>query len=332
MTGQRRLPLRMAVLGLALAWPVLGGATGATAAPTSISNLQAGYWATAFPALVTTPSDGLRVSSNLAGPQAVSAIRFDTRAGETAVLLTLTVAQARPSSAQVALTACPPTPATAAWAPPEGAGAFADRPIADCAVAQSPGELSADGKSITVDLTGLAGSDGTVNVVLVPTGSQTFDVAFEPPAPESVTTVTSGASSSGSDFTVPPGGGSGTGGGSGAEGGETSPQAPAAEGSFEPVAELDGPTITGSLPQPLAVVAPPVLSANPPPVSGEVAQQPFGLPAGQQTALSVPTSNATAERAVLFALLAVGNAAVLVWHLRPRRLRTLPLVRTTAPG
>ena len=131
---------------------------------------------------------GLWVSSNAAGTQASSALRFALAPGESAPVLTLKL---NSSSGNPAVVACP---TTSAWK------AGDDQPLSaapkpDCAKGQVVGSLSTDAKSMTFDLSNIDTTSGGADLAIIPspptdpTGGAAsgapklypvFDVTFSP--------------------------------------------------------------------------------------------------------------------------------------------------------
>lgn len=208
---ERRTGMRaLAALAVLAAFGVvsIGRGRGADA----VDGLQHGYWWAAqptsggVPAPPTVPGDGLWVSSNASGPQAVSALRFSIGEGESAPILTLAVHGSAPVATGSVL-ACP---TAAPWGPGD-AQPFAKRPAPDCATVSVSGVASGDGKRMAFDLS-LFPPATTYDVVLLagtaplPVGLQppvavpvtvptvqpapTVDVTFEPPALDAVTVLT----------------------------------------------------------------------------------------------------------------------------------------------
>jgi len=171
------------------------GAGVAHAAGGSVTGVSGGSWwegqpsGGTLPAPATVPAHGLWVSSSVLGPTAESAVRF-TLTGAAAPVLRLEVHEAQPASA-VAIVGCEATPASAGWKAVT-AGPWAARPDGDCSTAAT-GVLSADGTTLTMDLSGLPiPQHGTYDVVLeavseVPLGGvaalpeepPTFDATFD---------------------------------------------------------------------------------------------------------------------------------------------------------
>src|SRR4051794_32841701 len=205
-----RILARTGAAGCAL---VLCGAGWAAFAPaaSAVSGVQSGFWS-ALPATPQVPAGGLDVAANANGPQAVAAVKFTLADGETAPILTLKVAQAQPQS-QVAIEACAIATESAGWAPPPGGGPgpMASAPKANCTDGLVTGALSADGSTVTFDLSLMPTDGTTVNILIQPSqvpspaagtapGAPnymypTFDAAFKP-VDASAVAVTAGPSSS----------------------------------------------------------------------------------------------------------------------------------------
>ena len=163
------------------------GALPAGATP-AVSGLASNYWWAAeqgpstLPAPPSVPAGGLWVSSNPAGPQAVSAVRFVLPQGTADPVLSLVISTVAPSTGIGGdVMACP---TTSAWPPGPGPSPWTARPAADCQAGQVVGAVSADGHTLSFDLAKVA-TAGVVDVVLEPApagplGSPTFDVSFQP--------------------------------------------------------------------------------------------------------------------------------------------------------
>ncbi|MCU1448609.1 MAG: hypothetical protein JWP02_779 [Acidimicrobiales bacterium] len=169
--------MRLAVCAAALAatagWLVVTAPAG-----TAAGAMETAWWwqaeaaARAVPAPPTVPDGGLWVQSNASGPQAVSGVRVPLDAGDAAPTLVLVVHQAAPPD-QLALAAYP---TTTSW--PAGPGqAWSSKPAYDPGGVAAAGTVSADGKQVTFDLSGLVTGD-KLNVVIAPA-----PVATPPPAP-----------------------------------------------------------------------------------------------------------------------------------------------------
>ena len=134
----------------------------------AVSSIQTGYWS-ALPASPQVPTGGFEVGSNASGAHAEAAIRFTLAPGEVAETLTLKVNQAQPAS-QVAISACPVAARSASWTPPSGGGpgALSEAPAADCSGGLVTAKLSADGATVTVDLSAISFDASTVDILLQP--------------------------------------------------------------------------------------------------------------------------------------------------------------------
>lgn len=134
----------------------------------AVSGIQTGYWS-ALPAAPQVPAGGYEVGSNASGAHAVAALRFVLGSGESATKLTLKVAHAEPAD-QVAIQACPVAAKSMSWQPPSGGGpgSLSAAPTPDCSNGLVGGALSADGSTLTFDLSLMSFPSGTVNVVLSP--------------------------------------------------------------------------------------------------------------------------------------------------------------------
>ena len=155
-----------------------------------------GYWwrlqsgsGSPLPPPPFVPHDGLWVASNGSTKQqgssqmSVSAVLYQASPYEEIRSLVLTVHSSSGSGA--VLLACP---ASTSWKPAEG-GPWDQRPQSACDVAFVKGVRSADGKTWSFDVRGLARS-GTLDAVILPPAdaSTTFSVAFDPPGASSVVT------------------------------------------------------------------------------------------------------------------------------------------------
>ncbi|GAC1531668.1 MAG: hypothetical protein NVS3B12_08060 [Acidimicrobiales bacterium] len=142
------------------------------------------------------PPKGLWVRSTAAGTQASSALRFMLGAGETSPTLKLTVHQI---AGTLQVLACP---TTSTWKQGDAQPTSA-APRYDCTKAHSVGGLSADGKTVTFDLSDIDTSSGRVDLALVPAPpadasggavpgapavNPQFDITFEPLTSGSVVT------------------------------------------------------------------------------------------------------------------------------------------------
>ena len=191
---RRRVALR---LGAASAGVVMVGTGWLAFAPSAgaVTGIQTGYWS-ALPAAPQVPTGGFEIGSNANGAHALAAIRFTLAPGEVAETLRLKVSQAQPAS-QVTISACPVAARSASWAPPSGGGpgALSEAPSADCTDGLVAAELSADGATLTVNLSAMSFDASTVDIVLQPNqvtppvgGAPgeptqvypTFDASFQP--------------------------------------------------------------------------------------------------------------------------------------------------------
>ena len=147
------------------------------------------------------PEGGLWVSSNASGPNAVSALRFRLGALESQPVVQFPVAS-NPTPDLVAVTAC----VAGEWEPTPAAS-WEERPEADCAAGQTAATMSLDGDVLQVDLSGFPAEGGAVDVVLIPTPTEspapgtvpplpgvveaaTFDITLERPTPDDVLVLT----------------------------------------------------------------------------------------------------------------------------------------------
>ena len=176
-----------------LAMVVAAGAVVSGRVPArAITGIQSGYWWQGQPAGAplppppNVPANGLWISGTQASPVAVAAIRFQLDSDEGAPVLTAKVNSAYPpaqvstaaNALQVVVMACP---TTGGWQPAQ-AGAWSSKPQYNCAGAVT-GTTSADGTTVSFDLTGVV-TDGTVDVALVPgTGGAALPQLPAPGAP-----------------------------------------------------------------------------------------------------------------------------------------------------
>ena len=191
----RRALLALAVAAAALTPPALAGATAPDAA---------GYWSKTAPVPGPgVPDGGLYVAlgpytpdptvpPNPAAPPpptepaAVSALRFTVPEGAAATL-TLRLAEnqsaTNPDNTPVSIDACQPDLAAGAWQPPAAApGAFAERPKYNCSAVSAASSVDTAARTVTWNLPGgFQVTTGVLDVVLVPTGTVPFQVAFEKP-------------------------------------------------------------------------------------------------------------------------------------------------------
>lgn len=171
---------------------VLPEAVASASAPTG---LESGYWwmaqpsPGAFPPPPQVPSGGLYVSSDAAGSEAISAVRFRLPADSADPKLVLHIA----SLHDVDSFSIDAYPAQGAWKP-ASAGAWSARPSYGPVSKGVAGSLAADQTTVTFDLRSFV-NDGEVDVVIAPATSATspslnptFDVSFEPLSVADVTT------------------------------------------------------------------------------------------------------------------------------------------------
>lgn len=182
--------LGAAAAGAALALLVAGAGVGGAAADSGSLRLDAyGWWSqlngaapgvgVSIPAMPGTPPDGIQLSANATGPNAIGAVRYRSVPAGADTVLTLRVASGSPSQTGAVFDACP---VTGPWKAAEG-GRFADRPSYDSgAGACAEGVPAADGSSITWKLP--AASEhvpGTVDVALVLSSPAPLTVALARP-------------------------------------------------------------------------------------------------------------------------------------------------------
>jgi hypothetical protein len=170
-------------IGLAATLAVTVFIAPAATASDRVNKLASDFWwegeqsPAVLPAPPTVPPGGLWVSSDPAGPQAVSAVRFVLSADQTDPVLALQVSSAQPARAWASgIVACP---TTSSWSAGPRPGAWNARPSGDCSVAQVSGVLSTDGHILSFQLSKLAVA-GVADFVLEPVGTPTFDATFEP--------------------------------------------------------------------------------------------------------------------------------------------------------
>lgn len=127
------------------------------------------------------PEGGLYVAGGPAGPAGVAALRFQLDPEATGARLTLNIAQA---DGTPVIDACAPA---ATWQPAENGG-WDQRPEPDCAAGSVTGRVNADTTEVSFSLSFLRGTDGVIDIVLVPgTDAEAqspagFAVAFTPPS------------------------------------------------------------------------------------------------------------------------------------------------------
>ncbi|GAC1381940.1 MAG: hypothetical protein NVSMB4_10390 [Acidimicrobiales bacterium] len=154
-----------------------------------------------LPPPANVPPKGMWVRSTAAGTQASSAIRFVLAAGETSPTLKLTVHQMAGTPQVVAC------PTTSTWRQGD-AQPISAAPRSDCSKGPSVGGLSADGKTVTFDLSNIDTSSGRVDLALIPAPptdasggavagapavNPQFDITFEPLTAGSVVTAQTAA-------------------------------------------------------------------------------------------------------------------------------------------
>lgn len=155
----------------AMALAALAMVVGDSGRAGAVTALEVGSWWQGQPPSGGAPpppqvaKGGIWVSGGPAGPLAVSALRLTLEAGESAPVLTVAVAELTPPSSVLPpqIVACP---AAGSWKPAT-AGAWSDRPQANCAAGSVAGRLSMTGDAIGFDLTPLL-SGSQVDVVFVP--------------------------------------------------------------------------------------------------------------------------------------------------------------------
>ena len=119
-------------------------------------------------------------------PAAIAALRFVVPEGASATL-TLKVADGQsatnPDGTPVAIDACQPDIAAGAWQPPAAnPGDFAQRPKYSCSAVSVASTVDAAAGTVTWSLPGsFQVTTGVLDVVLVPTGTAPFQVAFAQP-------------------------------------------------------------------------------------------------------------------------------------------------------
>lgn len=174
-------------LAAALALAVPGAAAAEPA-----EAIEAGWWWRLRPSASLPPppspaGDGLLVQGAPDGPVAVAAVRAALPTAAAGPVLTLRVAPGfEQASDGAVIVACP---AASAWKP-DRAGAWDQRPQADCALAAT-GVRAADGSAFTFDLAGFPTPAGRLDVVLAPgrvagadgANGSVFAVELAPPEP-----------------------------------------------------------------------------------------------------------------------------------------------------
>ena len=118
-------------------------------------------------------------------PAAVAALRFTVPEGAGATM-TLKVAggsATNPDGTPVAIDACQPDVSAGAWQPPATSpGAFAERPKHSCSAVSAASSVDTAAGTVTWNLPGsFQLTTGVLDVVLVPTGTAPFQVAFAKP-------------------------------------------------------------------------------------------------------------------------------------------------------
>lgn len=119
-------------------------------------------------------------------PAAVSALRFTVPEGAPATLtlrLAANQSATNPDGTPVSIDACQPDLAAGAWQPPASApGAFAERPKYNCSAVSVASTVDTAARTVAWNLPGgFQVATGVLDVVLVPTGTVPFQVAFEKP-------------------------------------------------------------------------------------------------------------------------------------------------------
>lgn len=186
--GRRRLLL----LALALLVGVTPATTAHAADQLGVAWWWKGYATSAFPRVLPPPTEvpegGLYVAADPSGPSGVSALRFDLADDAADPRLTLEIAE---NTGVGMVWACPAADPWS-WSETDG-GAWDERPAEECAAAQVEGERSDDGARVTFDLAPLEKAR-LLDIVLVPGDgegpeqAETFEIAFEPPDAEALTT------------------------------------------------------------------------------------------------------------------------------------------------
>ncbi|HUF33862.1 MAG TPA: hypothetical protein VMN58_11720 [Acidimicrobiales bacterium] len=200
-----------------LAALALVGATVALgAAPAGAAELeQSGWWFRGSVGVVpvqppSVPEGGLLVAGTSSGPLAISALRYTLGDDETTAMLTLEVAEdSGGDPTEMALMNVCRT--ASEWEPAEG-GDFEEAPEVDCSSGSVSGSRSADGATWSFRLDSLIDGN-TLDVAIVPgvdptfpegANGSTFQIAFEAPTDESLTTTSGGSAFEGgfdlSDF------------------------------------------------------------------------------------------------------------------------------------
>lgn len=268
---------------------VAGASVAVVAAPNAagaVSRVERAYFFVGqqsggmLPPPSNVPPKGLWVRSTAAGTQASSALRFTLGAGETSPTLKLTVHQ---TAGTVQLVACP---TTSTWKQGDAQPTSA-APRFDCTKSRSVGGLSADGKTVTFDLSNIDVSSGRVDLALVPAPpadasggavpgapavNPQFEITFEPLMAGSVVVMQAAA---------PP-----------AQGDSTSSQIDAGAGSAPSSGEVTPPPAPSS-PAPAAPSGDALSAPLPASTGPGIGPAPFTPPA-----TAVPTPSAGSQQAV----------------------------------
>jgi len=151
------------------------------------------------PAPPNVPDGGLYVQQDPDGPAAVGAIRANVE-GATGATLTLKAAQGSTTTLGAPVQACA---TTSPWQPPLPApGYWEDRPEAGTSCV--PGTVSTDGAYVAFHFSGALLADGALDVVVLPVdGATPFAIAFDKPAPDSLTTQTAPSTDVDSAYSTP---------------------------------------------------------------------------------------------------------------------------------
>lgn len=201
-TSVRARTVWFAVVGvLAVAPTVLLAGRGWAAEP-----VARGWWYAlqdssiplAVPPPAEVPDDGLFVAANVAGDEAMSALRFSLASAERPATLTLKVSGEIVGTPVILL-----CPTTTTWSTAQG-GAWDTRPGYSCSDEPPVGTASTDGTAIVFPI-GKTGDSTTIDVALVPGHDATgttpaFRVAFERPGLESLKVVQSLPEGAGGDL------------------------------------------------------------------------------------------------------------------------------------
>ncbi len=124
------------------------------------------------------PSGGIYVQGTLAGPTAYGAVRFSSP-GTTAGVVKLAI-ESTTGAVEVAL-----CPTTSAWQAADG-GVWQQRPSFDCSTSKALGVISADGTSVTFQLTDAFATTGEYDLAIVPdpTAQTVFSLSLTAPGPD----------------------------------------------------------------------------------------------------------------------------------------------------